>query len=264
VAVDGKGLKVVGVVAPNVLLPKLGVVPEPNEFPKLPKLVVLGVVKPDPKDGVGKVEPKPPLPNAGVDEVDENVVEPKPGVVPNEVPPKLGVNDEPKPVVPVPKPMAGVVPPKLKGAVVDPNIELVVLAPNEPKPVEEGAPNPGDPKLVVGVELNAPKPDPNEGLVVGVVPKLDPNPELVPNGDVVAPNAPVLGEVNENGLDEGAAPNIPVPVVPKGDVVLLLPNGDELCCCCTVPNVLVVPKGEAALLGPPWCSQRNSSKLLLA
>jgi hypothetical protein len=267
VAVDGKPVVPnEGVVVPKVELPKLGVVPK---LPKLPKVdVVLGVEKLDPKLGVENDEPPnetPPVPpNEGI-VVDEKVL----GVEPNDpnVPePNDGfANDEPKfDVVPEPKPPMFVVLPKppLKGEEeVEGNIELEVPEPNEPKPVE-GVPKAEVPKLVAGVELKAPKPVPNEGVVVGVVPKLDPKPEAVPNGEDVEPNElPVPnGEDAEKGLDE--LPNM-LPVVPKGEAVMLLPNGEEL--GMVLPKVLAaVPKGEPALGVPPRASNRSSSKLLLA
>jgi hypothetical protein len=212
--------------------------PKPVEGAKLE-----GELKPEPKVGVvpavmkevvGNVDPNPP-PNA----------------------PPAGAKEVAKLGVVVPNDGVGVAP-KEKGEVEVANIEPVV--PNEPNQ-PEGAPKGLVPKLVAGVELKEPNPEPKAGVVVGVVAKV---PKELPKGElVVLPNELVVLP-KEKGLLLAAVPNIPpepmAAPVPKGE--LEAPNG---LVAPAVPKVLVVPKGEAACVGaPPWCSQRSSSKLLLA
>lgn len=272
VAVEGMPKLVVlvlkdGVVMPNEL-EKLGVgapklkPPEPNPVP-----VVLGAAKPNPVVGAKLVDELNPddVPKLGAVPDDMKEVVGKDDVpnppVPN--PPPEGAKEFPKPEPDVPKDGAEVLL-KENGAVELPNIFEPVVAPNEPNPPPEEAPNGLVPKLVAGVELNEPKPEPKEGVVVGVVPKE--LPKELPKGEaVVLPNELVLLP-NENGLLLADEPNIPPepiapPVLEPKAELEVLPKG----LAAGAPKLPVEPKGDDDGAGaPPWCSQRSSSKLLLA
>lgn len=258
VAVDGNDevpKLVVVVLNDGVILnvPKLGAVevaPKLKPPPPVPKLepVAAGAEKfPKLVDGA-KLELKPDVPNDGAVPEVMNELEPKdvPNPVPN--PPPVGaVNELPK----FEAPNAGVVvlPPNEKGDdVVDPNIVLVVVLKPPNAPVEL-FPNEVVPKLVAGVELNEPKPEPNDGVAAGVVPKVPKEDPPPPKGEAVLFPNEVVELPKENGLLAGAVPNIPpepiaVPVlVPKGLLFMLLPKGLELGLL-PKPLVAEVPKGE--------------------
>lgn len=257
-----------GVVMPNV--PKLGVVDDaapklkpPAPLPPKVEPVAVGAEKfPKLVDGV-KLELKPVVPNDGAVLEVMNELEPKevPNPVPNPPPAGAVPNAEVPKLDEVPK--DGVVllpPPNEKGDVVDPNIVLVVAL-KLPNPPVEGFPNELVPKLVVGVELNEPKPEPNDGAAAGVEPK-PPKEELPPpkEGAVLLPNVEVALP-KENGLLAGAVPNIPpepiaVPVLaPKGLLLMLLPKGFTVGVLPKPPVVAELPKGDevgaAAAAAPP-------------